>query len=160
MICLKYMHLGYAPCSPCARAYISGKSLVPMLLHFVPSCSSGISLVPTTCNSCNTGMRALPDMYAQLPEGRRPEGRGRTYQAKPECPVLQLICNTYQADSLYRAINHPSPYECSHWIYYICISNFLIMGQQLVHCGYVHGYDERTYPRDITNNFGYASLMF
>ena len=43
-----------------------------------------------TCNSCNTGMRALHDMYARLPEGR-----GHTYQAKPECPMLQLICNTY-----------------------------------------------------------------
>ena len=30
-------------------------------------------------------------------------------------------CNTFQADSLYRAINHPSQYECSHWIYYKCI---------------------------------------
>ena len=47
-----------------------------------------------TCNSCNTGMRAFPDMHAGLPEGRRPEGRGRTFQAKPECSVLQLICNT------------------------------------------------------------------
>ena len=30
------------------------------------------------------------------------------------------------------------------------------MGQLLVHSGY----DERTYPRNITENFGYASLMF
>ena len=69
-------------------------------------------------NSCNKGMRAFPDMYARLPEGHRPEGKGHTYQAKP---VLQLICNTYQADSLYRVINHPSQYECRHWMYYICI---------------------------------------
>ena len=34
--------------------------------------------------------------------------REHTYQAKRECPVLQLICNTYQADSLYRVINHLS----------------------------------------------------
>ena len=45
-----------------------------------------------------------------------PEGRGHTYQAKPECLMLQLICNTYQADSLYREINHPSQYKSSHWI--------------------------------------------
>ena len=51
------------------------------------------------CNSCNMRMRALPDML--------PEGRVHTYQAKSEFPLLQLICNTYQADSLYRAINHP-----------------------------------------------------
>ena len=50
------------------------------------------------CNSCKMDTRALPDMHAQLSEGFRPEGRGHTYQAKPECPVLQLICNTYQAD--------------------------------------------------------------
>ena len=36
-------------------------------------------------------MRALPDMYAQLSEGCRPEGRGHTYQAKLKYPVLQLI---------------------------------------------------------------------
>ena len=47
------------------------------------------------CDSFNTGMRALPDMYARLPEGCRPEGRGHTYQVKPEYPVLQLICNIY-----------------------------------------------------------------
>ena len=61
-----------------------------------------------TCNSCNTGTRALPDTYARLPKGHRPESRGHTYQAKPERLVLQLICNIYQADSLYRAINHIS----------------------------------------------------
>ena len=33
---------------------------------------------------------------------------------------------------------------------------FSIIGQQLV-CS---GYDERTYPRDITENFGYTGLMF
>ena len=27
-----------------------------------------------TCISCNMGTRDLPDMYAQKPEGRRPEG--------------------------------------------------------------------------------------
>ena len=26
------------------------------------------------CISCNMGKRDLPDMYAQKPEGRRPEG--------------------------------------------------------------------------------------
>ena len=31
--------------------------------------------------------------------------------------------------------------------------------QQLVRSGYV-GYDEWMYPRDITENFGYKSLMF
>ena len=41
-------------------------------------------IVVYICNSCNMGMRALPGMYAQLPEGQRPEGRGHTYQAKPE----------------------------------------------------------------------------
>ena len=30
------------------------------------------------------------------------------------------------------------------------------MGQQLVYSGY----DGQTYPRDIMENFGYASLMF
>ena len=38
-----------------------------------------------TSNGCNMGMGALPDMYVQLPEGCRPEGRGHTYQEKPEC---------------------------------------------------------------------------
>ena len=28
----------------------------------------------TLCISCNMGTRDLPDMYAQKPEGRRPEG--------------------------------------------------------------------------------------
>ena len=32
-------------------------------------CSVHVCLV-YTCNSCNTGMSALPDMYARLPEGR------------------------------------------------------------------------------------------
>ena len=70
-------------------------------------------------------MRALPDMYARLPEGCRPEGRGHTYQAKPEYPVLQLICNTYQADSLYRAINHPS---IATGYNYICIPKIFDYG--------------------------------
>ena len=51
---------------------------------------------------------------------------------KPEFPVLQLICNTsylYQVGSLYKAIDHPSHYECSHRIYYI---KNLIVDQQLV----------------------------
>ena len=95
-------------------------------------------------------------MYTQLSEGRRPKGRGHTYQAKPECTVLQLICNTYQADSLHRAINHPSQYACSHWMYYICIPKIFDYGS----AASTFGYDEQTYPRDITENFGYASLMF
>ena len=33
---------------------------------------------------------------------------------------------------------------------------YLITGQQLVRSGY----DERIYPRDITENFSYVSLMF
>ena len=65
------------------------------------------------------------------------------------------MCNTYQADILYRAINHPSQYKCSHWMYYIAYLKFSIMGQQLVRSGYV----EWTYPRDIMENFGYVSLM-
>ena len=74
------------------------------------------------CNSCNMGMRALPDNVCPLPLGLRPSGGVRhTYQAKPSFPVLQLICNTSQADSLYRVMNHPSQYECSHWMYYICV---------------------------------------
>ena len=33
------------------------------------------SLLPTEiCISCNMGKRDLPDMYAQKPEGHRPEG--------------------------------------------------------------------------------------
>ena len=108
-----------------------------------------------TCNSCNMGMRALPDMCAQLPEGHRPEGRWHTYQTKPKCPVLQLICNTYQADSLYRAINHPSQYECSHWIYCICITKIFDYrsAATVVSSVMMNG----VYPRDITENFGFAS---
>ena len=34
---------------------------------------------------------------------------------------------------------------------------FLIMGQQLVA---MFSYDQRTYPRDIMENFSYMSLMF
>ena len=44
------------------------------------------SLVDTSgvvSNSCNMGMKALPDMYARQPEAT---GRGHTYQAKPELP--------------------------------------------------------------------------
>ena len=70
----------------------------------------------------NMGMRALSEMYARLPEGRTLQGEGHIFQTKSECPIL--ICNTshpYQANSLYRAVNHPSQYECNHWIYYICM---------------------------------------
>ena len=52
-------------------------------------------------NSCNTDMRALPDLYTQLHEVCKPKGREHTYQEKPECPMLQLMYNTsnpYQAD--------------------------------------------------------------
>ena len=72
--------------------------------------------IPTyvhTCSSCNTGMKALPDMYAQLPKSG-----GHTYQAKPKFPVLQLICSTshpYQADSPH---DHPNLCDCNHRIYY------------------------------------------
>ena len=51
-------------------------------------------------------MRALPGMYALCPRAVR-----HTYQAKPECNMLQLVCNTYQADSLYRVINHPTQFD-------------------------------------------------
>ena len=67
-----------------------------------------------------TGMRALPDMYALCTAAL-----GHTYQAKPECPVLQLICNTCQAD---RAINYPSQYKCSNWMCYICIHKIFDYG--------------------------------
>jgi len=44
------------------------------------------------------GMRALPEMYAQQPEGHAgPRAVGHTFQAKPECSVLW---NSYQANSL------------------------------------------------------------
>ena len=69
------------------------------------------------------GMRALPDMYA-----REPQAQGHTNQAKPKFPLLQLICNTYQADSPNSAINHLSQYECSYWMYYICIPKIFDYG--------------------------------
>ena len=39
-----------------------------------------------TCNSCNTGKSALPDMYARCPRADT-SGNARV-------PVLQLICDT------------------------------------------------------------------
>ena len=48
------------------------------------------------CNSCNMGMRAFPDMYARLPKG---PGLRAYISGKARMPMLQLICNTYQADS-------------------------------------------------------------
>ena len=77
-----------------------------------------------TCNSCNTGMRALFDMYAQLPGGIH-------IRKKSECLVLQLRCNTshlYEADSLHRVINHPNQYKRNHYIIYACLKLFT-MGQ-------------------------------
>ena len=35
-----------------------------------------------TCNSCNMGMRDLPDMFAKAIE---PQAQGHTYQANHEC---------------------------------------------------------------------------
>ena len=99
------------------------------------------------------GMRALPDMYALCPQACVLR---HTYQAKPKCSVLQLTCNSYQADSLYRAINHPSQYECSHWIYYICIHKIFDCGSAASTfrlCSVMmNGH--------ITENFDYESLMF
>ena len=66
-------------------------------------------------------------MYALLVEGR-----------KPVYPVLQLIFNTCQADSLYRVIDHPSQYECSHWMY-ICIAKIFNYGLAAT-----FGYDKAT----------------
>ena len=63
---------------------------------------------------CNTGMRALPDMLSAL-------GQLGIHIRQTRIPMLQLICNTYQDDSLYRAIDHPSQYKCNHWMYYVCI---------------------------------------
>jgi len=34
-----------------------------------------------TCNSCNTGRCALPDVYARCPRARSARGRVRTYQS-------------------------------------------------------------------------------
>ena len=94
-----------------------------------------------------------------MSEGYRIEGGGQIFQTKPECPML--ICNTshqYQANGLHRVINHPSQYECSHWIYYICIPKTFDYGSSatVVHSGY----DDWTDPRGIMMNFSYASLVF
>ena len=107
----------------------------------------------------NTSMRALSEMYARLPEDCRLEGGGQIFQTKPECPML--ICNTshqYQANGLHRVINHPSQYEYSHWIYYICIPKNFDYGSAAT---VVHSrYDDPTDPRGITVNFSCASLVF
>ena len=97
-------------------------------------------------------------MYSQLPKGRRP--KGIHIRQKPKCSVLQLICNTshpYQADSLKcrKSITQANTSATTGYIIYTCLK-ILIIGQQLVHSGY----DERTNPRDIMENFGYVSLMF
>ena len=45
----------------------------------------------SSCNSCNTGMSALPDMYTQAQGHATP----KAYQAIDEClDVLQLKCDT------------------------------------------------------------------
>ena len=64
------------------------------------------------CNSRNTGMGLCLICMPNCPRaaGLRAEGIGHTYQSKPECLVLQVICNTNKADSLYWVINHPSQY--------------------------------------------------
>ena len=42
-----------------------------------------------TCNSCNTGTSALPDMYARRPRA------SVDISGNARVPVLQLICYTY-----------------------------------------------------------------
>ena len=85
---------------------------------FGPNINFTTLLKDRTSSSCNTGIRAY-------------------ISGKALMPMLQLICNTYKADSLYRAINYPSQYECSHWMYIYAYLKFLIVGQRLVNSSYV-----------------------
>ena len=74
-----------------------------------------------------------------IPDCSRAAGQRAYISGKAQMPrvPVNVYSNTCQADSLYRVINHPSQHECSHWLYYICISKILFMDQQLVHSGYV-----------------------
>ena len=85
----------------------------------------------STCNIVVTWARGLCLICM-------PEGRGHTYQAKPECPILQLICNICQGliACIGRSITQANTSAATGCIIYTYLK-FSIMGQQLV---YVSGY--------------------
>ena len=66
-----------------AHAHSQPSGCVPGLLKLFSEKCVCVCVCMYTCNSCNTGMKAFS-----------PQAVGHTYQAQPEFPVLQLICNT------------------------------------------------------------------
>ena len=86
--------------------------------HFVTMAFDG------TCNSCNTGTSALPDMYAQCPRVRSARGRVRTYRQRTSACVTtnmlhfrySKICPNRLATVLTFYIGAHSCYDCG-----ICI---------------------------------------
>ena len=69
-------------------------------------------------------------------------------RALPECPVLQLICNTYQADSLSITQANTS-----------AATGYIIKIFDYGSAPSMFRYNERTYPRGIMEIFGYLSLL-
>ena len=95
------------------------------------------------------GMRALPDVYARLPEGLH------TRQS-PNAPCYsQYVTHIRLIACTGRSITQANTSVASGYIIHAYLK-ILTVGQQLVRSGY----DERTYPRDITENVGYVSVMF
>ena len=70
---------------------------------------------------------------------------------------MTISCTTPACFStFYRIAMVPTLVENSMYLYMYACLKMLITDQQLV----TFGYDEWTNPRDITEDFGYASLMF
>jgi len=70
--------------------------------------------------SCNMGRSGLPDMSTPMPEGKGVDISGR-----PLLPMLQLLCNTFKADSL---VANTSAIAAS--FIYPCLEDSIMVRQQ------------------------------
>ena len=81
---------------------------------FLPIGTECLSPIEATCNSCNTGNSALPDMYAWRPASADISGNAQV-------PVLQLICYTSSTLKIYPNLFQTT--QDSHYDYGIFNTN-------------------------------------